>query len=135
MSEIGISQLQLEVGVWSQENFGEFRKPHVPLLGMIEETGELAETEEFIDPHLYVLFTTLGRLSHAHIKKEQGIRGNPELHQANKIDAVGDIMIYLADYCGQNGIDMAQAVTNTWNRVKQRNWKKNKVDGGNSEIR
>ena len=89
------------------ENFPN-KKPHQPLLGIQEEVGEL---------------------SHAHLKMEQGIRTNED-HQAAKIDAVGDIVIYLADYCNQNGIFLDSAVEQTWAEVQMRNWKKNKVNGG-----
>lgn len=97
-------QLQEEVSEWARRNFG---PPHGsgyrPLLGVQEEVGELA---------------------HAHLKAEQGIRGNED-HESAKKDAVGDIVIYLADYCSSNGIDMQQAVEGTWNEVKRRDWKKN----------
>jgi NTP pyrophosphatase (non-canonical NTP hydrolase) len=99
--------LQNEVGKWSAENF-ENKKNHQPLLGIAEEVGELC---------------------HAHLKLEQGIRGTKKEHMEAKEDAVGDIVIYLADYCTHNDIVLAKAVEDTWNKVKQRNWTTNKVDG------
>ncbi len=106
-----LKQLQREQQEWSEYNFG----PHdgwEPLLGVMEEVGEL---------------------SHAHLKDVQGIRTD-ENHKMAKVDAVGDILIYLADYCTQEGIDMEQAMSETWRNVKKRDWTKDKVDGGRSNV-
>lgn len=102
-----IANLQIEISEWANRNFKD-RLPHQPLLGIIEEVGELA---------------------HAHLKTEQGIRGTVEQHKLNKVDAVGDIFIYLADYCTLNNISLEIAIHDTWEKVKQRDWKKNKEIG------
>ena len=102
-----LKQLQREQKEWAEKNF----PGHVawePLLGVMEEVGELA---------------------HAHLKQHQGIRTN-ENHKMAKVDAVGDILIYLADYCTQEGIDFEQAMSETWRNVKKRDWTKDKVTGG-----
>lgn len=104
---MNLSDLQNEVATWSAKNFPG-KLPHQPLLGACEEVGEL---------------------SHAHLKCEQGIRGNAGEHYAAKCDAIADIVIYLADYCGQNQIDFDFVVSATWAQVKQRDWTKNKQDG------
>ena len=83
---------------------------HRPLLGVCEEAGELC---------------------HAHLKAEQGIRGTQDEHLEAKKDAIGDIVIYLADYCSQQGIDLERSIENTWAKVKQRDWKQN--PGGPNE--
>lgn len=63
-----------EVGEWSTKNFGQ--EPALnKVFGLIEETGELA---------------------HAHLKMKQNIRS---AKVEDKQDAIGDIIIYLADYC------------------------------------
>ena len=103
-----MNELQFEVGQWSRKNFPN-NKPTYPLLGLVEEVGELA---------------------HAHLKMEQGIRGTEREHQIAKIDAIGDIVIYLADYCERNGISLEAAVRDTWEKVKKRDWNKNSLDGG-----
>lgn len=101
-------QLQSEVVEWSKYNFGpRLGSGYRPLLGAIEELGELA---------------------HAHLKAEQGIRTSED-HNEAKIDAIGDIIIYLADYCEQQGIDLQCAVEATWSKVSKRDWKHNKVTG------
>jgi NTP pyrophosphatase (non-canonical NTP hydrolase) len=71
-------RLVKEVREWADYNFGDIPSEQ-PVLGVIEELGEL---------------------SHAHLKTLQGIRNNED-HFAAKKDAVGDILIYLADYCGR----------------------------------
>jgi len=76
----------------------------------------------------------LGELSHAHLKMEQGIRGEFATHQLGKQDAVGDIIIYLADYCDQNGLDLQKCVEYAWGQVKNRDWVKNSLDGAGGEL-
>lgn len=104
---ITLNDLQNEVRVWADRNFPD-AKPHQPLLGVSEECGELC---------------------HAHLKMEQGIRGTYAEHVLAKNDAIGDIIIYLADYCGRNGIDLQAAVEIAWNEVKKRDWQNNPKTG------
>lgn len=96
-----LNKLQEEQKDWIKHNFGD-RPSWMPLLGAVEELGELA---------------------HAHLKQAQGIRVT-ENHFENKKDAVADIIIYLADYCSAEGINLHEVVENTWNEVKKRDWKK-----------
>jgi len=88
-------------------NFEDSQKHH-PLLGIAEEVGELC---------------------HAFLKAEQGIRGTPEEHREAMIDAVGDIMVYLADFCNRNNINLEVATADTWDKVSFRDWKKNALTG------
>lgn len=97
-----LDELQLLVGDWSRRNFGD-QPSYRPLLGVGEEAGELF---------------------HAHLKGEQGIRHNPNEIRALKVDAIGDIVIYLADYCEREGISFSAAVEKTWETVMQRDWNK-----------
>ena len=101
MNTMDFARLQAEQRPWVEHNFGK-RPSYWPLLGAVEEIGELA---------------------HAHLKAEQGIRTGED-HAANKKDAVADIIIYLADYCSAEGIDLQSVVEETWAEVKQRDWKK-----------
>lgn len=103
---INFSRLQYVCEVWASYNFPN-KKPYQPLLGVSEEVGELC---------------------HAHLKQEQGIRNISDF-QNDKVDAVGDIIIYLADYCNQNKINMQLAVVETARKVFKRDWKKYKKDG------
>jgi len=103
---VTLRQLQREQADWSVKNFG-LHDGWEPLLGVAEEVGELC---------------------HAHLKAHQGIRTD-ENHKMAKVDAVGDILVYLADYCTQEGIDLEQAVSETWRKVQQRDWKRDPVSG------
>lgn len=104
-----LRQLQAEQKEWAQRNFGTQRPSYHALLGMGEELGEL---------------------QHAHLKNEQGIRGTPAEHRAKKIDALGDLWIYGMDYANLEEIDLEEAIRTTWDKVKQRDWTKNKANGG-----
>lgn len=79
-----LRQLQKENAEWANANFDTSVLYH-PLLGALEEYGELC---------------------HAILKKEQGIRGSGEQHMQDAKDAVGDIVIYLADLCNRLDIEM-----------------------------
>jgi NTP pyrophosphatase (non-canonical NTP hydrolase) len=103
-----LTQLQDEVGEWSCRNFPN-NEPIDPLLGLVEEVGELA---------------------HAVLKARQGIRGTPQEHYDAMVDAVGDIVVYLADFCERNAIDLGLAVETTWMKVRQRDWKADPAKGG-----
>ena len=100
-----LKQIQLEVFKWSRYNFGG-QPAHRPLLGVVEEIGEL---------------------SHVFLKEEQGIRLASETEQQRfekEKDSLGDIMIYLCDYAARRGIDLQEALNTTWDVVKQRDWKR-----------
>lgn len=123
------ASLQREVAEWSGRNFPG-KRPHQPLLGAVEEVGELAEADQGQhDAHIRELTSALGRLAHAHLKREQGIRGTAEVHLAAQRDAVADVVIYLADYCEQNQISFQATVQETWAQVKLRNWVLDPVTG------
>jgi len=81
-----LQTLQNEQAVWSEKNFGE-QPPTAPLLGLIEEVGELA---------------------HAVLKRNQGIRTG-ENHIEQMKDAIGDIVIYAADYATRQGFQLDAA--------------------------
>lgn len=97
-----LREIQNAHRVWALKNFGERPSWH-PLLGAVEELGELA---------------------HAHLKEQQGIR-RTEDHVANAKDAVADVVLYLMDYCSLRDFDMQEVVESTWYKVRQRDWKAN----------
>ena len=83
-----ISELQQLASDWSKKNFGpHFGSGYRNLLGVSEEVGELC---------------------HAQLKGEQGIRHTPEEIQKMKKDAVGDILIFLANYCHSQGLSIEE---------------------------
>ena len=101
-----LDEWQAEIAKWSLLNFGDQPSDH-PLLGVAEELGELC---------------------HHHLKGKQGIRINEE-HKLCKMDAVGDIIIYLADYCSREGFSLRECLKKATAVVLSRDWKANKVDG------
>jgi NTP pyrophosphatase (non-canonical NTP hydrolase) len=98
-----LSRIQKEQRAWVLHNFGE-REAWQPLLGIQEEVGELA---------------------HAFLKRHQGIRGTHEEHTADIRDAVADIIIFLMDFASAEGIDVREVLDETWQKVRQRDWKAN----------
>jgi NTP pyrophosphatase (non-canonical NTP hydrolase) len=108
MRTITLRQLQTEQRAWVAHNFPG-RESFYPLLGAVEELGELA---------------------HAHLKALQGIRGTTEEHMAAAADAVADTIIFLADYCSAMGFDLESIVGDTWDKVKQRDWQADPKTGG-----
>lgn len=107
--EKSISEFQAEITEWSKRNFTS-QDLIDPLLGLTEELGEL---------------------NHAVLKQRQGIRKglDPAKSQELKEDAIGDLFIYLTDFCQRNNINLYQVINKTWEQVKQRDWQKNKQNG------
>lgn len=69
----------------------------------------------------------VGELSHAHLKQHQGIRLEED-HEAKARDAVGDILIYLADYCNAREFSLQDCLDKAWDEVKQRDWQKHRKE-------
>ena len=101
MNDISLEQLQKELKPWSRHNFGN-RPSWQPLLGLSEEVGELA---------------------HHFLKQAQGIRLN-ENHREEMKDAVADILIFLADFCNAEDINMQDELNKVWPQVRKRDFKK-----------
>jgi NTP pyrophosphatase (non-canonical NTP hydrolase) len=95
-----LQAFQAKHKLWLEHNFPN-QTPHQALLGVVEEVGELA---------------------HAHLKAEQGIRGERMEHRKDALDAIGDIIIYLASYCNTNDYDLETALMLAWAEVEQRDW-------------
>lgn len=108
-----LSQIQQEVFSWSVLNFGYQESKRsgaqlgslAPLLGVCEEVGELC---------------------HAQLKSHQGIRGFDDHDKRREAtqDAVGDILIYLMDFCSREGLDIDECLSVAWGEVKSRHWRK-----------
>lgn len=96
-----LTQIQEELKPWVKHNFGDRPAWH-PLLGIGEEVGEL---------------------NHHYLKFVQGIRNN-ENHREGIIDAVGDIGVYLLDFCNVAEINFEQVMNQVWDKVSKRDWKK-----------
>lgn len=91
---------------WTEHNFPN-ATPWEPLVGMVEELGELA---------------------HAHLKGVQSIRHTAKEIHKMKIDAIGDILVYLSHYCRLQNIDPEEALWTAWLQIKDRDWKKNPLN-------
>lgn len=104
--DLTFAKLQEEQRPWVKHNFPG-RKPYFPLLGLMEELGELA---------------------HAHLKAEQGIRGTKDELTEKAKDAIGDVIVFLADYCSANEYDLQEIIEEVWGRVKKRDWKEHPND-------
>jgi len=92
---------------------------------MAEELGELVDV-------LYpvALANKIGIVAHCLLKQEQNIRkSSDELDEAAK-DAIGDLMIFLADFCNRKGYSLQDIVNETWAYVKTRDWQKDPAKGG-----
>lgn len=113
--------LQQEHTVWAQKNFDAV-PPHLSLLGVVEELGELAEATH--DPRLLDAIIVIGKLCHAELKSVQAIRTNQD-HVAEAQDAVADLIIFTTDYATRHGWDLNEIVSGTWDKVKLRDWRAN----------
>jgi len=96
-----LSEIQTELRPWVKHNFG-VRPAWQPLLGLQEELGEL---------------------SHAFLKREQGIRTSED-YVLEIRDSAADLVIFLLDFCNAEGIDLAHEVAFAWEHVQGRDWKK-----------
>jgi len=106
---IMLEDLQDGVSKWTHRNFGKNRNKLHPVLGVAEEAGELC---------------------HAALKMDQGIRGTREEHHAKMRDAVGDVVIYLADVCNTYGFRLSDCIEAAWEEVEKRNWADDPKGGG-----
>ena len=102
-----LKKVQEEISQWTTYNFGTNRDYITPFLGVVEEVGEL---------------------SHALLKQKQDIRIN-ENHEENIKDAVGDIFIFLLDFCNLKGYNFGEILTKTWSEVRERDWVNDKEKG------
>lgn len=107
MSRFDLLKFQRDQKAWSYRNFGR-GKAYRSLLGLVEEVGELA---------------------HAHLKGEQRIRGSKNENFLKAVDAVGDVIIYLTDYCNRRGLSIEACLDMAWSEVRLRNWKKYPLTG------
>ncbi len=105
---VGIHRLQELIGAWIDRQPFRDQAAHQPLLGIAEEVGELC---------------------HAHLKHEQGIRGmnNEDLANTKKLDALGDIFVYMAGYARANNLSLAEAIRLAWTTVRARDWNEEKT--------
>lgn len=121
-----IDFIQREVGEWAKSQFGDnvsqdvghpsYQKPIgslAPLMGVMEELGELCRV---------MCRRAQGR----------GYDDSAEAYEA-KVDAVGDLLVFLSDFCFREGIDLQEALDKTWAKVchrRQATWATDKAKEG-----
>lgn len=112
--EKSLRDIQLEVGAWSREQFGNnvskdkfsvcFQSPLGPwpaFAGVVEEIGEYARA--------------LARPHQGRWKEEK----NGAVLEAKK-DAMADLLIFLSDLATREGIDLQEVLNTTWETVQKR---------------
>lgn len=104
---IDFRKLQNEADEWQRRNFPNSSALET-ILGVVEEVGELV---------------------HTILKSRQGIRYNEVEARYKMRDAVGDIVMYLINFCNYMGWDFAEVVEETWEQVKDRDWVKYPKNG------
>lgn len=76
-------------------------------------------------PYSASVLVPLGRLAHAVLKYEQGIRGTPEEHRAAASTALSQILGFVdAVHSVWIAGDTTQTVIETWAKVKQRDFRR-----------
>jgi len=82
------------------------------------------------DAQLKGVMEELGELCHADLKTEQNIRGyTEEKGKAEIEDAVGDIFIYLINYCNRKQISFCDCVNTAYCEIMKRDWQNNPENG------
>jgi NTP pyrophosphatase (non-canonical NTP hydrolase) len=102
---MNLEQIKLAIKQWRDYNFPK-ATAESQLLGVVEELGEL---------------------SHAHLKESQGIRKMDYRHA--KQDAIGDMMIFLLNYCELQDLDVMECINIAWAEASKRDWVKYPKNG------
>lgn len=101
---MNIRVLQERLHQWLDYNFPNATS-NDQFIGIVEEVGELA---------------------HAELKTKQKIRGYTEEKGMEEIkDAVGDIFIYLCNYCNKKDIDIEECIDIAYDTIMKRDWQNN----------
>lgn len=113
MPNVDLTAIQVEQVAWSEKNFGQ-QSYRNPLLGMIEEICEFDEAWKNWVAHI-VDGINLARAKQAdewaRLKESNPDASEPDrepptvdpAYKAAIVDAIGDIAIYMLDYCGKRG--------------------------------
>lgn len=112
-----VSRLQVQLARWQNKNF-ENTSAVQGALGVSEECGELMDA-------VMGLMSAQGRLSHAVLKNQQGIRGmaSEEAYRAAVADAIADLSIFAMQVCTICRLDFGTLVETTADLVMERKWK------------
>jgi len=150
---IDISSLQARFGVWLNENFSlrcsickeklikTATRPENYICPSNKHTVIIPEEfyrRMLANQQRTGLIEELGELSHVDLKEEQCIReytrekllSEPDKAQHDRIDAIGDIIVYLLNYCNLYGISLEAAINDVGKKVLKRDWNKDSSAGG-----
>lgn len=170
-------QLQEEQRPWVLHNFGEGH-PHQPMLGMLEELGELLDSfsewnvteikdaladavifcadyctkrdwdfaklypssenlggarimpAKDVERALRFAVRELARAAHHQLKTEQAIRGTSEKHEQAGANAIRSALTQLESIAQHFGWTLMEITGPVWAKVKQRDFKRNSLTGG-----
>ena len=102
-----LALIQQNLFKWQREQFGNTPLAHLAL-GVAEEVGEL---------------------SHAILKRDQGIRGFDDKKKFEEAvaDAIADTAIYSINLCSTLGIDYETVLTEVSKKILQRKWNAKKA--------
>ena len=102
----GLDTIQNEIAIWHIRNFPKSNAEKM-LIGMMEELGELA---------------------HANLK---GSELNKNLSIEER-DALGDIVIFLLEYCNMRNFRFVDILNETWTKVKRRDYTSERKKAANT---
>lgn len=122
---MNLYKFQRELRIWQEHNFSD-RTNIDPTMGVAEEIGELAGELDWDTEHIRFLAIALGRLHHHSLKRRQNIRGTSEEHEDRIRDALGDIMVFVADIHNAFGWSINGTLEKVWGEVRERNWRPEK---------
>lgn len=178
MTKFSWELLQQEGRLWTEKNFPG-QQAHHPVLGLIEEIGELVQADALynaddtrdalgdimvyaanvcnyaLDADLREIMANaqkevnllcrimtpeyhserrtlklIGLLSHSVLKMQQNIRGSKETHQHRGAEILTEIMEGVLIFCVQRNWSLLAITENIWEKVKQRDWSKDRNTGG-----
>ena len=125
-----ISDLQFMLNVYRKGNDQDNTDPEtIKGQNIVEMINQLGKTVGY--RLLLGMMEELGEIAHVHLKREQGIRIGRDKEQCEyRIkDGVGDLLIYLINYCDSQGFTMKEAFDLAWMEVRDRDWKENPING------
>lgn len=117
-----LDDYQHEVGTWAKKNFDREDRVYEaidPFYGVVEEVGEMSRAilkgKQNIRSYAKLANTDIGL-------EDDPIKAKELKIQAKIKDSIGDIMIYLLDYCYRNKLDLQDILRDTWEEVGSRDW-------------
>lgn len=90
-------------------------------VAMQEETGAMICSR---------ICSCLGRIAHSRLKARQGIRGSQEFHDNQHRLEISSLVLLMFRYINRStNMSASCVIGDTWDKVKQRDWTKNRQDG------